>query len=389
LVKPAKLSANSDAIVSRANDGSNGAEHLRRGGLLIGLVVSTVYVSIFAQDWLGLLASAAAGWTFACGGFYAARVAAGHLPLLEAYPALPLLLWVIESQLQALSQGNRHGRILTIAGSSACIMLAGHPQLPVYAMAAGAFYALWRGGRHAIRIWSAMILGVGCAAFALVPMGMLVGRSTRLLDLAPPANDIAMPYGRLTAFFLPWRDGVPPLLDADPTIAFQQYPNLAYFWDTNCYIGILPWVALILLIYVSKRSDRVAINMNIMAFLGIIGVAGIILSLPIVRYVPSLVPGTIFRSSSRLLYLTEFVLACGLGIGIHWTFATNKASARILMAVLLALHMVDLGSHSRRFILRGSLLTGSDSRNLRTSRPISLTVAQQSTTTCRWVSTAP
>jgi len=44
---------------------------------------------------LGLTACAAAGWTFACSGFYAARVAAGHLPLLEAYPALPLLLWLV------------------------------------------------------------------------------------------------------------------------------------------------------------------------------------------------------------------------------------------------------------------------------------------------------
>src|SRR5690349_18912382 len=42
------------------------------------------------------IGSVAAAWTFACAGFFASRVMAGHLPLLEAYPALPLLLWLVE-----------------------------------------------------------------------------------------------------------------------------------------------------------------------------------------------------------------------------------------------------------------------------------------------------
>jgi hypothetical protein len=29
-------------------------------------------------------------------GFFASRVMAGHLPLLEAYPALPQLLWLVD-----------------------------------------------------------------------------------------------------------------------------------------------------------------------------------------------------------------------------------------------------------------------------------------------------
>jgi hypothetical protein len=72
----------------------------------IAVTLSAVLAALFTYLYvrkigLGLIASAAAGWTFACNGFYAARIAAGHLPLLEAYPALPLLLWVAESLIQA------------------------------------------------------------------------------------------------------------------------------------------------------------------------------------------------------------------------------------------------------------------------------------------------
>jgi hypothetical protein len=109
-------------------------------------------------------------------------------------------------------------------------MLAGHPQLSVYSMVCYSHLCTVERRDRSIRpIWAGMIVGVGCSAFALVPMAMLIGRSTRLLALAPAANDVAMPYGRLAAFFLPWRDGVPPLLDNNPASAFRGYANLAYF----------------------------------------------------------------------------------------------------------------------------------------------------------------
>src|SRR5439155_917964 len=47
------------------------------------------------------IAAAAAGFTFAAAGFFASRVMAGHLPYLEAYPALPLLLWLAERGIAA------------------------------------------------------------------------------------------------------------------------------------------------------------------------------------------------------------------------------------------------------------------------------------------------
>jgi len=116
------------------------------------VIVSAVLAALFTYLYLrkvgvGLTGAAAAGWTFACSGYYASRGAAGHLPLLEAYPALPLLLWIVESIVQAQERGEPlRGWVGAAAIGSTCVVLAGHPQLPVYAMSITSLYSLWRGG---------------------------------------------------------------------------------------------------------------------------------------------------------------------------------------------------------------------------------------------------
>jgi len=148
----------------------------------IAITLSAVLAALFTYFYLRKLGlcmtgSTAAGWTFACSGYYASRVAAGHLPLLEAYPALPLLLWGVEGLLRAQERVESLRRwVGVIAIGSTCVMLAGHPQLSVYAMSVACLYAVWRGGLwRAYWAWGAMALGAGVAAFALAPMVMLVG----------------------------------------------------------------------------------------------------------------------------------------------------------------------------------------------------------------------
>lgn len=327
---------------------------------VIAVSLSAVLAALFTYLYMrtvgfGLTGSAAAAWTFACSGYFASRVAAGHLPLLEAYPSLPLLLWVIESLLQAQERDASIRRwICAAAFSTTCVMLAGHPQLPVYAIGFTGLYSLWRVGlRHAFWAWGSLALGVGIAAFSLVPMVMLVGRSTRVLVLDPPLNDVSMPYRRLAAFFFPWRDGTPPLLDVAGINSFHGYPNLAYFWDTVCYMGLLPWIAAALLLGLIAQAKLESRARKTVLFATILGAAGIILALPFVHKVTSLIPGTIFRSPARLIYLTEFALAMALGVGVHSaiTSARHRVS-RVAVPLLLIIHMIDLGGHDRQFIFR-------------------------------------
>ena len=53
------------------------------------------------------MGAAAAGGTFAWAGYFASRVMPGHLSLFEAYPALPLLLWLVD-RAQAPESARRH-----------------------------------------------------------------------------------------------------------------------------------------------------------------------------------------------------------------------------------------------------------------------------------------
>jgi hypothetical protein len=303
---------------------------------------------------LGRMGSAAGGWTFACSGYYASRVAAGHLPLLEAYPALPLLMWIVESLIQAQQRGEKkHYWVGAAAIGTASVILAGHPQLPAYAIVTAWLYSLWR-GRNRAALWagSAMALGIGISAFALAPMILLVARSTRVLALAPPLNDVSMPYSRLLAFFLPWHHGAPPLLNPDKP--FQGYPSLAYFWDTVSYVGVLPWAALLLLAASAYRGNWTGIPKRAGAFVVLSGLIGIVLSLPFVDYFTSLLPGTIFRSPARIIYISEFALAVALGVGVHAALAAGESrTTRMVVLLLLTVHGMDLGGHDRRFILRG------------------------------------
>ena len=146
------------------------------------------------------------------------------------------------------------------------------------------------------------------------------------------------------------------MLDPAAANPFHGYPNTAYFWDTVCYTGLLPWLAVVLLLCFVPRPKLEIREINTFWFALILGVAGIVLSLPIVHQAMSLIPGTIFRSPSRLIYLTEFALAMALGIGMHWVMVvTRQRFARVVVPLLLTVHIVDLAGHDRQFILRQAL----------------------------------
>src|SRR5688572_21490911 len=116
----------------------------------LAAMLSALFTFLFARQ-IGLspVGAATAGWTFACAGFFAARVMAGHLVLLEAYPALPLLLWRIEACLRdEHARGRRYAlRLGALALATLCVVLAGHPQVPLYAGIVAGLYVIYRSWR--------------------------------------------------------------------------------------------------------------------------------------------------------------------------------------------------------------------------------------------------
>jgi hypothetical protein len=317
--------------------------------LAAGLAALLTYLYCRLLGWRPI-AAGVAGWTFAAAGFFAARVMVGHLPLLEAYAGLPLLLWLGE---RALRAPDRRLPLAALAGGTACVTLAGHPQLPAYAIVVVVAYLLAQGGaRRALRAVGAIGAGVGSTLFVWWPMLRLLQRSTRVLPLDPADNDLALPWARLGALLLPWKDGWPAAVLRHPTEPFEGYPNMAYFWDTVGYVGLGPWAAAVALVgLVLARRARLGRRG---AFFLAVGVGGLVLALPAARELTAFVPGTFLRSPARLLYLSTFALALAAGAGVERGLGGRGGAVGwgrgIVVLLLVALHAVDLGGHARAFV---------------------------------------
>ncbi len=322
-------------------------------GVALAAGLAAAFTYLFSKR-LGIsdLGAVAAGWTFACAGFFSTRVMAGHLPLLEAYPSLPLLLWLADRAVapDRSPYALRDLALLAIAGAATAV--AGHPQLPAYSLTAAALYILSRGdGWRRIRPVLAMALGVATTAMIWWPMLLLIRRSTRALPLAAASNDIVMPYRRLAAMIRPGIDGWPRAVGLLNRQLFHGYLNDAYFWDTSSYVGLLPLAAVVVLFIGSLRRRRLPSPPFL--FLAVMGASALLLSVRLAQPVRALIPGTLLRSPARLLYLSTFAAAIALGFAVTALLESNRFGRRLgatLVGLGLLFQALDLGGFSRLFV---------------------------------------
>jgi hypothetical protein len=178
----------------------------------------------------------------------------------------------------------------------------------------------------------------------------LIGRSTRILPLDPPQNDLAFPYWRLKAFLFPWSDGWPTSVHRLPARLFSE-SNGAIFWDTVCYVGWLPWIAAAFLVERAIRGRRRPDRRLVLV--AALGLGALLLALPFAQEFTSQFRVTLLRSPARLLYVTTFALSAVAAAAID-AVARARPALRYLGASaalgLLALHGFDLGSHARTFV---------------------------------------
>ena len=121
-------------------------------------------------------ASTFGGLVFMCSGFAMSHL--GHVSTIRTLPWLPLVLCALEGWRRSGS-----GRWLALGAAAVGLMLlAGHPQIPLYALMVVVAYALWfglTGGPSERRRWlmaGAFVTGVGCAlaGVQLVPAAVAV-----------------------------------------------------------------------------------------------------------------------------------------------------------------------------------------------------------------------
>src|SRR5205814_4714615 len=159
----------------------------------------------------------------------------------------------------------------------------------------------------------ALALGIAMSLFAWMPTLRLIGRSTRLLALDRPDNDVPFPVGRLPALFAPWRDGWPAAVVRSPEVPFHGYRSDAVFWETTSYTGWAPWLAAAALLATAVRRRRAT---RPAVFLALASVACALLSFTPIQHLLDAVPGTIFRSPARLWYVPVLGLALAFGAAL-------------------------------------------------------------------------
>jgi hypothetical protein len=334
-------------------------------GVALSAALTMLFTWCFARR-LGfsILAASAAAFTFATCGFVASKVMVGNLPMMEAIPSLPLLLWLFDRAICDDAPVDRgRGRMLALAAASGGVALAGHPQVVVYAFVVAIAYAWVVGARRRAAVATgSVLLGVGCAGVVLVPMLLLIGRSTRILDLDRASNDWALPYFRLLALFRPWRDGFPPLVQHRPWHAWS-HPDITLFWDSVVYLGLLPWVAMVGLLAFACLRRRWPGQRA--AFFAVTGAVALAMALPFWQGATSHFRGTILRSPARLMYVVSFCVSLASGAGLDLFVRGLRARlGRFVVAVaglLLLVHVADIGSHARAYVLardRGPVSAG-------------------------------
>ena len=321
-------------------------------GVALSATLAALFTYLFGRR-IGLsrIGAAVAAWTFSCAGFFSCRVIIGVLTQLEAYPALPFLLWLADRALDSDRTSLQRRDLFFIAVGSACVAAAGHPQIPVYALTITLLYIICRRpDTVGLRLWLAMGLGVGLTLAAWWPMLLLILRSTRVLPLAASVGDVVMSYHRLLGLIAPGIDGWPAGVRAD---GHQFIGHPALFWDTFGYVGILPLASLMAVgIYflVRRRSPGPTWR-----FFIIVGLFAILCALPLFEPLRRFIPATIFRSPARTLYIYTFSVSILFGRVISGiirrTVLWQSKFVMVAVVVSLLFHFWDLGHTARLFVV--------------------------------------
>jgi hypothetical protein len=342
-------------------------ENLFTIAVYLSLLVSSGFTYLFTRRAmkLGAIGAAAAGFTFACCGYFVSRTLAGQLGMLESYSALPLLLYLAERFVTAPAGRKLAAWTAALAVTCGAFAVSAHPQHPIYGVVAAAVFIVWRcapakSWRRIAVAAAAMMLGIALPAAQLYPMAKLIARSSRTLPLDAPANDIAMPYDRLWSLLDPWRDGAPVKVNRPAGVGdfdVARYGDVAYFWDTINYIGWIPLLAAAALagfMLWTRRPPSAAGG-----FIIVMGIVAFALSLPIAQKLLPAGPFIILRSPARMFYFVSFALslACGGLIDLIATFSAaqrQRALTRYAFAsaavIVILFHAWQLYCHARAFV---------------------------------------
>ncbi len=283
--------------------------HIFLGGLFMYLLVR--YIGL---DRVCAFVSAI---VFMFSAFLITHIYAGHYSMICAAIWIPLIFLLFEMALskKSLFYGLLTGAILGIQ------LLAGHFQISYFTLIALAFYLLFKCflilrqerdykkiGRPLLIFVLVLIVGIALSAIELIPTYGFSLYSTRAGGMSyEAATSFSMNPGLLTLLLSnPW---------AGPSWVSGDMP-ISGFWEYSSYIGILPLVLILFVIYFKGNNRYIQ-------FFGLLSIISVFLALG--KYFPpywliyKAAPGfDMFRVPARFIFLFIFAASILAGFGFNY-----------------------------------------------------------------------
>lgn len=252
----------------------------------------------------GQVGSLLAGVIYGMSGWASAHFYPGHHNLMLILGWIP---WSMAAYHVALQRGTWVA-LLPGAGVIGIGLLAGHPPLMIYMgfglLAIWAYHvavsddmrrgAWWAGWRLAVIGIGGLLLG----AALVLPAAELTGLATRESGDLAFASTYALPPAQFLSFIVPGLFGV-------PTEPPSYYWGADFFEEFTAYVGLLPLVALPLVLRRARRETWFFVGLIGFGLVLSMGVEGALMPL-LVRWVPGF---GMFRVPARALLLVVIGLA--------------------------------------------------------------------------------
>ncbi|MBE9156524.1 YfhO family protein [Nodosilinea sp. LEGE 06152] len=297
---------------------------------------SYFYVYVMTRSKLG---AAVTGITYSMSGFMMAHL--GHAAMIHAAAWIPLILVSLEKLRHQLC-----GKWLVIGGfATACCLLGGHPQISVYGLGTGFFYALFLGwsapvGRWRYYRWSlgCTTLGISLCALQIIPTIELSRLSLRA-DLSFDAFlHYSLPAWQFLQLVFPYFfGGVLP-----PYTIYPQWGDWG-LTETTGYVGTITILLTVLgaLTYQNRSAAKFWFWFGLITLLAAFGkdflVGQALYFVPIYNK---------FRAQGR--HFVEVALAVSILAGMGVSSIQSKAVSKrlVLKTILISIGFMLVGLYS-------------------------------------------
>ncbi len=295
------------------------------------------------------LAGTISGIVYGMSGFMMAHL--GHTMMIHAAAWMPLVIWSLEN----LRYKFNINWFLAGCFAIACCILAGHPQIAVYAVGLSAVYALVFGWNASVGRWNyykiylvVLVIGITVSAVQIIPTVELMNLGLRSKLEFKDFVAYSLPLKQVSQLFFPY------LFGSHSPYLFYELPYIGEWNLTELtgYVGLLPPI-LAVVGFVSNHRKTIA------RFWLVVAIVALLLTLgdatPLTWLIFHLPAYNKFRVPAR--HFIEMTLAVSVLTGLGVAVIQRKAFSHLLLTkTILGSIGVMLVSLTGIFLWRNTIL---------------------------------